>query len=522
MLKALMRVRLASLKSWFFGGTRKKKITRGRLIGMSALMLYAFCAIGFLLYSSFVQLATAYRQMGLEWLYFAMFFLLDFGLIFIGSVFTAKAQLFEARDNELLSSMPIPPGYILTSRMLLLWALGLFYGLLAAIPAGLAWCASGPVTAAGLAAFIVIVLLLPAFSLAVSSLLAWLIACAAARTHRKVLLSVVLSLVFLGAYFVVVSRLNSIVSELALRGEQIAQGMGKILPLYWAGLAMGEGSLPHLLGMVLLLTLPLALVWWLLSRNLMQDHCQTEGGRPDPIPGRRQKQSALPALLRREKDRSSPSAAYVLNGGLGAVFSILGGAALVVFSGRVREFVSLLPGMEAYAVPLLIACSCMLASMILVSSASVSIEGVSLWIIQSMPVETKSILQAKALLHILISAPGVLAIWIGTLTVLRPGLDGMALALLIPAAFTVLCSLVGLHANLRHPSLDWVNETQAVKSGVSVFLGMFIPWGILIALGAVYAFLVQSLWLALLLLALGDWLLYRGLLRKGCLLFQEL
>ena len=66
MLKALMRVRLASLKSWFFGGTRKKKITRGRLIGMSALMLYAFCAIGFLLYSSFVQLATAYRQMGLD------------------------------------------------------------------------------------------------------------------------------------------------------------------------------------------------------------------------------------------------------------------------------------------------------------------------------------------------------------------------------------------------------------------------------------------------------------------------
>lgn len=333
MLKALMRVRLASLKSWFFGGTRKKKITRGRLIGMSALMLYALCAIGFLLYSSFVQLATAYRQMGLEWLYFAMFFLLDFGLIFIGSVFTAKAQLFEARDNELLSSMPIPPGHILTSRMLLLWALGLFYGLLAAIPAGLAWCASGPVTAAGLAAFVVIVLLLPAFSLAVSSLLAWLIACAAARTHRKVLLSVVLSLVFLGVYFVVVSQLNSIVSDLALRGEEIAQGMGKILPLYWAGLAMGEGSLPHLLGMVLLLTLPLALVWWLLSRNLMRTVARQKGAARIQYRERRQKPvPPFRALLRREKDRFFSSAAYVLNGGLGAVFSILGGAALVVFS----------------------------------------------------------------------------------------------------------------------------------------------------------------------------------------------
>lgn len=150
MLKALMRVRLGQPEKLVFGGTRKKKITRGRLIGMSALMLYAFCAIGFLLYSSFVQLATAYRQMGLEWLYFAMFFLLDFGLIFIGSVFTAKAQLFEARDNELLSSMPIPPGYILTSRMLLLWALGLFYGCWRRSRRGWAWCASGPVTAAGL------------------------------------------------------------------------------------------------------------------------------------------------------------------------------------------------------------------------------------------------------------------------------------------------------------------------------------------------------------------------------------
>ena len=50
-------------------------------------------------------------------------------------MFTAKAQLFEARDNELLLSMPIKPSAILASRMVSLLLLNLGFELLVAIPA---------------------------------------------------------------------------------------------------------------------------------------------------------------------------------------------------------------------------------------------------------------------------------------------------------------------------------------------------------------------------------------------------
>ena len=118
MLKSLLRVRFAALLAAFTGQSRKRgRQTKGKAVGYALLMLYCFCAFVFLFYSSFSQLAEAFFPAGLGWLYFAMFAIMAFALMFIGSVFTAKSQLFEAKDNELLLSMPVRPGLILLSRM---------------------------------------------------------------------------------------------------------------------------------------------------------------------------------------------------------------------------------------------------------------------------------------------------------------------------------------------------------------------------------------------------------------------
>ena len=103
MLKTLLRVRMAALLAAFTGQSRKRKNqTKGKAAGYAFLMLYCFCAFVFLFYTSFSQLAAAFFPAGLGWLYFAMFAIMAFALMFIGSVFTAESQLFEAKDNELL------------------------------------------------------------------------------------------------------------------------------------------------------------------------------------------------------------------------------------------------------------------------------------------------------------------------------------------------------------------------------------------------------------------------------------
>ena len=200
MLKALLKVRLAAFGAYFTGASRsRRRQSKVQKIGMLAVMLYALAAVGMLFYTSFSAIAGIYAHEGFGWLYFAMYAIMAFALMVFGSVFTAKAQLYEAKDNELLLSMPIAPRAILASRMASLWLLNLIFGLVVAVPAALAWAQAAALPVLG---WVSIVLLLPAldfFSLAVTSLLAWGLSLLASRLRRKSLVTVIGSVVFLGA-----------------------------------------------------------------------------------------------------------------------------------------------------------------------------------------------------------------------------------------------------------------------------------------------------------------------------------
>ena len=223
MLKALLKVRLAAFGAYFTGASRsRRRQSKVQKIGMLALMLYALAAFGMLFYTSFSAIAGVYAHEGFGWLYFAMYAIMAFALMVFGSVFTAKAQLYEAKDNELLLSMPIAPRAILASRMASLWLLNLIFGLVVAVPAALAWAQAAALPVLG---WVSIVLLLPAldfFSLAVTSLLAWGLSLLASRLRRKSLVTVIGSVVFLGAYFAVVFRMNGYIEQLAQNGAAIA------------------------------------------------------------------------------------------------------------------------------------------------------------------------------------------------------------------------------------------------------------------------------------------------------------
>lgn len=154
-----------------------------------------------------------------------MYAVAAFALMVFGTVFTAKAQLFESKDNELLLSLPVRPRDILASRMasLLLW--NLLFGLLVAIPALLAWVQAARLPALGFVSFILLLPALACFSLAVTSLLAWALSLLGSRVRNKSLATIIGSVVFLGLYFAVIFRMNSYITQLAQNGAQIAAAL---------------------------------------------------------------------------------------------------------------------------------------------------------------------------------------------------------------------------------------------------------------------------------------------------------
>mgnify|MGYP000793130102 CR=1 FL=1 len=130
MLKTLLKVQFAALKASLLRSRRKQtKGGTGRTIGFAVLFLYVIICFFIMFGSMFSSICMPLHELGLGWLYFAIAGLMAFMLTFIGNVFATQTQLFDAKDNELLLSMPIAPKFILGSRMLLLLALDLGYGM---------------------------------------------------------------------------------------------------------------------------------------------------------------------------------------------------------------------------------------------------------------------------------------------------------------------------------------------------------------------------------------------------------
>ena len=92
----------------------KKPRSSGVTIALFS-VLFFFLAVMFFFMS--MGLFFALGEVGLESLYFCLVSVLAVALGVFGSVFNTYSSLYLARDNESLLAMPIPPIYIIASRL---------------------------------------------------------------------------------------------------------------------------------------------------------------------------------------------------------------------------------------------------------------------------------------------------------------------------------------------------------------------------------------------------------------------
>lgn len=500
MLKTLLRVQLRGLVASSMRGARSKKGGKqkaggkGTVVLFTCLMLYCAVVFGFLFYMSFSELAPAFRAIGVGWLYFAMYAILAFALMFIGSIFMTKSQLFEARDNERLLAMPIRPRDILMSRMVVLFLFNLAFLLVVAIPAALAWGLSGGFSAMGAVSFVLLSLALLLFSLAVSGLFAWLLTLLTSRLRKSALVSVVLSVVFMGLYLMVCMRLQTYVATLAANGAQIAGSLSAVAPLYWLGQAMADGAVLPLLYAFLVLVVPFALAFWVLSRSFIHIITTKRGHAKIRYEKKSMKEaSADGALLRREWKRFGADANYMLNAGLGAVFQLALAVFLFIKRGAAASLISGV-GLDGGTLLVIAALGCvMMQSMNLVTAPSVSLEGKSLWIIRSLPVSTRQIFRAKRRMSNQLTTLPCVAMVAALAIALELSAVQSALLLVMSVLYMLLSCDFGLIEGLKHPNLAWENPTQVIKQGMAVMLVMFGGWGAALAMGLIYFFLASKL-----------------------------
>ena len=533
MLKPLLKLRLAAAAAWFSGVGRKKnkpqKSPLARIVLMSLLLIYILACFLFLFFVWFDTLASAWAGGALGWLYFALAGLTSFAVMFFFSVFTAKEQLFEAKDNDFLLSLPLKPGSILLSRLAELYLINLLVELSVMLPVSVAWLRRAPLSGVGWLALLLTVVLLPLFSLAFSALFGWVLSLLSRRVRKKALFSTAFSLLFLAVYFYFYSQVNVFIQQLAQSGDAAAARISAVRPLYWLGRAIAEGDPGSLVLTVIFLLLPFVVAYILLSRTFIRTVTANRGTARVEYKARAMK-TASPdaALLRRELNGFLSSSSYMVNAGLGLVMLAAGAVALPFFRDRLEEMAAQLAGSGSLIFILLLLAICALISLVTISAASISMEGGSLWIAQSLPVSSGQVLRAKAGLHLLLTLPAALLASLSVAWVIRlRGLELIA-CILLPLAFALLMGQLGLVSNLRHPNLNWTSESQAVKNGISILIIMLLGWGLMVLLAGITFVLcfVMPLGAALLVVSLlllaAAALTCRWLSRKGAAIYESL
>lgn len=484
MLKSLLKINFAAYGKMFAG--KKGKASTGKILLYAVLFAYVFGVFIWTYYQLFEAFAPVLDYLGYGWLYFVYVDIMAFALMCIFSVFASKTQLFEAKDNDLLLSLPIKPSAILSARMVTLLITNLLFGLLVMIPAGVAWYGQMAFEPMALVSFILIGLCLSLFALALSSLFGWLLALLSSKMRKKTLFETLLSVAFLAAYFIFFANLNDILSNLIENADEVAESMSSVALLEWIGLASCKGDVPSLLLSILCLVLPFAAVYAILSASFIKTATAKRGAAKVKYVDKGQKVSSpMNALRKKEWRLFLSNSTYIINCGLGALFIAAAAVALLIY----HEDIAVLTAMLRHADPIygeLMLPICMiviglLSSVSVPSIAAVSLEGKSVWIIQSAPVRPQDVLRAKLEVSLWLYMPPLVLCIFAVLLCFEAELWLTVLSVLFPVLLVPMYCLMGLAVNLKHHNLNWQNPADPIKRDAAVIIGMLLNFGILIA-----------------------------------------
>ena len=527
MTKVLFHKQMMEVFDWLYRNrkTGKNRSRAGTILFGAFYFILIYGVLGAIFYVAASTLCAPLMDVGLSWLYWAIMGLITVALGVFGSVFNTYASLYQAKDNDLLLSMPVPVPHILAVRLTGVFLVGVMYELAVIIPALICWFLNG-----GSLWALQLPIVLSILVLALSCILGWVVALIASKLRNKNIITVVLSLAFICGYYYIYANAYNMLSALLANPVTISEKIkGVLYPFYHMGLG-ASGSVVSVLIFAAMVLVLFAIVYAVLSHSFLAIATTNKGAAKVKYRAKSVKAaSANRALLRKELRRFTGSANYMLNCGLGIVMMPIAAAALLIWQNTVRDvLLGMMAGYEDYLALIMVAAICMLSSMCDMSAPSVSLEGKSIWLAQSLPVSAKQVLAAKLKLHLALTVPPALVLAAAGLWVIRPAWYFVLLTPVVVVVFIAFMDLLGLFVNLKAPNLSWTNEIVPIKQSASVMIALLGGWAIVLVLCGLYvllsAFLAPALYLVLtgailLLLSAG---LLRWIQTRGAGVFESL
>lgn len=534
MLKTLIKKQFTELFQTYFVNkkTGKARSKKGTVL-LFVFLGFLFLALGFAFYMMANGIGKAILGGDLNWLYFALMGLIAMALGVFGSVFNTYASVYLPKDNELLISLPIPTKTLLLARLFGVYLTSFMYSAWVWIPTIIAYYVIVPVNVFSVIFTILMTFVIGTFVAILSCILGWVVALISAKTKGKSFITLLLSLaVFILYYFVYFKMINSIEEVIAHIGEIGNTVKTWLHYLYFLGKGADGDALSMLIVTVITATLAVVCIFVLSKTFLKLSTVSVSDGKKSKAPEGYSKRSIKSALVRREFKHFTSVSTWMLNGGFGLMLLPVIAVVVLIKSGDIREFLPVI--ISEFSVfyellPLLLAVAvCFILSVSAILPVSVSMEGKTLWQLQSLPVKSLDILHAKESMSVqLCTYPSVLFIIICGIVFSLSWWE-IALAIVAVLGYILVISDFGLFLNLKMPNFSWDNVASLTKQSAPVVISMFSGWIFcaVICVGSFYLSKIVASWIILigfiLLLYVLYFILNKWLKTKGVEIFESL
>lgn len=433
----------------------------------------------------------------LTYIMLSMFIIVITVFAFIEGIYKSQGILFEAKDNDLLFSLPIKKSQILFVRIFKLLLFEYVYNLMFLLPAFVVFIYFERPGVSFYFLSLLMIILIPIIPTVLSSILGYIIKSSSSKFKaKKIAQTLFSSVVFLGIFYLSMN-FEGFIQDIAFKATSINDILTSIY--YPLGLYIDlilDFKLLKLIKLILINVIPLILFILIGQRfyfkiifNSKEDSITKKGKQKRNL---NIKRKPIISLTRKELKRYFSSPVYMFNTSFGLLLSVIVSIGLWIKGESVFNSILSNLGVESsLSIPLIFYFFILfVGSMTSITSSSVSLEGKTINITKSLPIKEKVILNSKILTSFVIELPFIIFSDIIFFIKFKPSLFYIAIILLFSFFIIFLNACIGLIANLKYPKMNATNDTEVVKQSMSSMVSVFIGMGILI--GSIFLIMFLS------------------------------
>ena len=463
---------LSLIKINLLGLVRGRNEKKSKKIPQVFILLLALALIAYYSYLFASNAIEGYKLINAEYIILPQYFVFTSLFLIITNYKKIKDLFFEAKDLDMLQSMPIKKEYILISKIFEIYLYALIITFTVMLPPYFLYINAVSVTLLFHVLFYVTLLFIPCIPIVIAVAVGYLISYISSFFRKKESIQTVLSIaaLLIGVYIGEKSA-GMTGTKVASFGESFINLFNRVYPITktYKEILIDSNIISLIIFIIanLLFFTGLAIIISKTFDKLNGRIHQVHKSKNTKIKYKK-KLSKTKSLLVKDFKKLFSSANYLMNSCMGVVMLTML-FVTVAFKIKGIEFETEGVKTVSYVVPFIIV---MLCGFIYPAAVSMSLEGKCFNVLKNLPITFNDIIKEKMLFEIILMAPITLMTIIAVS--LRANYSIFYIVLFIAIAITAILLYTNIHLllDMLFLKLEWVQEIKIIKQSLQSFLSL--------------------------------------------------